>query len=217
LQQSALQQHQRLPPELSNQLPQVQAEVLVAVDLVVQGSPLFLIGEVLLEAAQDVGIGELPLGEPGGRDHAQLFPQHAKELRRISHDDDGLLHRRTCHVRRPVEKLGGVHLPGARDAEQGRSRARRGSGLEEGKVREVLGGSAEYRHTGHFSSRPPAGNDAVLHHVDVRVRPIAQSHEGKQRPVILDGRVRALGYAKPPLDFGSFAQVTTLAKASSGP
>src|SRR5690606_3854357 len=78
LQQTGLEQHQRLPPKLMYQLPQAHADVLVAIGLLVEGAPRLLIRQALLEPLEDVDVGELALGEPGLGDYAQPLPQHAE-------------------------------------------------------------------------------------------------------------------------------------------
>lgn len=95
-----------------------------------QTPPLF-VGQRLLEALEDLDIGEIPLSEPGARHHRQPLSQRAKGLRTIGDDDNGLLDRRPRHVGWPHEQLRRVYLPRARDAEDGRRglRGRRRVGL----------------------------------------------------------------------------------------
>ncbi|KAJ0369332.1 hypothetical protein COL154_002218 [Colletotrichum chrysophilum] len=112
-----LEQNQRLPPELAHKLPKVHAEILVAALLLGQQPALLLLRQALLEATQDLRVGELALGEPGLGDDAQPLAHHAKVLRRVGDDDDGLLDRRAGHVGGAVDQLRGVELPRARNAE----------------------------------------------------------------------------------------------------
>lgn len=100
-----------------DQLPETHAQVLVPVDVVVQQAPRLLVGQALLEAAEDLDVGELALSEPGLGDDAQALAEHAKELGAVGDDHDGLLHRGPGHVGGTVDELGRVELAGARDAE----------------------------------------------------------------------------------------------------
>lgn len=139
LQQTALKQNERLPPELAHELAQAEAEVLIAILALGQHAPGLLVGQALLEAAEDLDVCELALGEPGLCDDAQALAQHAERPGPVGDDHDGLLHRRPCHIGRPHLELRRVHLPRARDAEE-RGRGRRICGRpDEGEVGEVFG------------------------------------------------------------------------------
>lgn len=138
LQQTAFEQHQRLRLELVHQLTQAHAEVLIAALLLRQEPALLLLGQTLLEAAEDLRVGELALREPGLRDDAETLAHHAKVLRRVGDDDDGFLDRRARDVGGPVQELRGIELPCTGYAEQGRRRPCGGGRTEERKVGEIL-------------------------------------------------------------------------------
>jgi hypothetical protein len=91
LEKAALQQDQRLPLELVNELPQAHAEILVLVSLVIEQAPLLLIRQALLEPAQDFDVGEFSLGKPSLRDDTKALAQHAKGLGTIGDDNNGFL------------------------------------------------------------------------------------------------------------------------------
>lgn len=103
--------------------------------------PLGLLPQGLLEAAQDLGISEVALGEPGRGHDAEALAQHAELLRRARDHHDGLLHGRARDVGRPREELRGVHLSRAGDAEEGGRWEGALGGAEEGEVGEVFGGA----------------------------------------------------------------------------
>jgi len=138
LQQTALEQHQRLPLELPNQLPQTHPQILLPI-VIRPTRPLLL--QRLLEPPQDLGIGEIPLREPRRGHDAQPLAQHAERLRRVGNHHDGFLHRRARHVGGPRAQRRGVHLLRAGDAEEGGGGLGGARGPQEREVGEILGGA----------------------------------------------------------------------------
>jgi hypothetical protein len=130
-----------LPFELVDQFPQTHANILVALFLYDQTTPGFLVGQALLKALQDFNVGELALGEPCLCHDTEPFPKHSKRLWAVGNDNYGLLYGRASDVCWPVDKLGGIELPCARDAEQGGRRSPIGCGLEQSEVREIFFGA----------------------------------------------------------------------------
>lgn len=124
-----------------NELAQAHTQVLIAAAISLKLAPRLFVRQALLEAAENLNVGKLALGKPGVGDHAQALAQHAKELRAVGNDDDGLLDRRARDVGGAVDELRRVELAGAGDAEEG------GGGLgvcgwsEEGKVGKVFFGA----------------------------------------------------------------------------
>lgn len=68
LQQTAFEQHKRLPLELVDELSQAHAEILIFIAL--QAAPCVLFGQTLLKSTKDLGIGKVPLCKPGLRHYA---------------------------------------------------------------------------------------------------------------------------------------------------
>jgi hypothetical protein len=119
LQQTALEQDKRLPLVLADEFPQTHANVLVTSSvLLLQQTSRFLFGQTLLEVLQNVHVCELALGKPRLRHHPEPLAQHAKGLRGVRNDDDGLLDRGSGDVRGSVDEPGRVELARARYAEQ---------------------------------------------------------------------------------------------------
>ena len=97
-----------------HKLPQAHPEVMViALFLLLHETPSLLIGETLLEALEDLDIGELALGKPSLGHNAQALPQHTKGLGTVGDDDDGLLHGGSGHLGGAVDELGRVELTSA--------------------------------------------------------------------------------------------------------
>ncbi len=178
LQEATFEEHQGLPLELPDHLAETHAEILLLLGLGGRHvRPLArLFGrETLLEAAQDVRVGEVPLREPRRGHDAQALPQHAEAPGAVRDHHQGLLYRRAGHVWGAVEQRRRVDLPCARDAEEGRRRQAAAGRAQEGEVGKILGGAWKARSVRTRGDRRGAS----------RMHPVAQGHERQQRPVIL--------------------------------
>lgn len=76
-----------------DEFAEAHAEMLIAAALVVDGAPGLIGGQTLVEAAQNLGVGKIALGEPSLGDDAESLAQQSEELGAFGDDDDGLLHR----------------------------------------------------------------------------------------------------------------------------
>lgn len=110
LKETAFQQHQCLPFELVDQLSQTHADILISITLLIQDTSTLLICKTFLEPPQDFGICELTLSEPRLCHNAESFAQHAKELRSVGNDHNGLLNSRACDFGWSIDELGRVEL-----------------------------------------------------------------------------------------------------------
>lgn len=68
--------------------------------------------EALREALQNFDVGEIPLGEPGGRHNPQLRFYGPEVLWAITDDHNSLLYGASCDLSRAVDQLACIQLAG---------------------------------------------------------------------------------------------------------
>ncbi|CRK42187.1 hypothetical protein BN1723_016021, partial [Verticillium longisporum] len=99
--------------ELADKLTQAHTKILVAVLVGIEYAAALLVSKAVLEAAQDLRVGEVALSKPGLRDHAESLAHHAEELGTIGNDNDGFLYSGSGHIGGAIEQLGGIELASA--------------------------------------------------------------------------------------------------------
>lgn len=137
LKQSTFEQNQSLPLEFVDQLAKRNTKIVIHFTLLV----LKQNWQALLKSVHDFEIGEVFLGEPSGRDDAQLSFDSAKMLGTVADDHDGLLDSAPRHFGRAMNERIGVQLPSARYTKEGCSGGGFGCGAAKGEVRVIFVGT----------------------------------------------------------------------------